>query len=220
ARLHHRDPARPRGGGDGRRLDPARRIRADPAPARRTRARRDVHLRVHHELERVHLRERPAPGPAAPDADRVALRLLRNRAAHGLGRVDGRLDAHGDPGRRLLPARPAEDRVRAHGRRRQGLMGELERLALACVFPGFPGLEPPEWVRRRLADGLGGVVLFAWNVDAPEQVASLTRAIRAERRETLVAIDEEGGDVTRLEAGSGSSYPGNLALGTVDDVAL
>jgi len=99
-------------------------------------------------------------------------------------------------------------------------MGELERLALACVFPGFPGLEPPEWVRRRLADGLGGVVLFAWNVDAPEQVASLTRAIRAERRETLVAIDEEGGDVTRLEAGSGSSYPGNLALGTVDDVAL
>ena len=33
-------------------------------------------------------------------------------------------------------------------------------------------------------------------------------------------IDEEGGDVTRLEAASGSSYPGNLALGAVDDAEL
>ena len=36
----------------------------------------------------------------------------------------------------------------------------------------------------------------------------------------LVAIDEEGGDVTRLEAGSGCSWPGNLALGAIDDPAL
>ncbi len=36
----------------------------------------------------------------------------------------------------------------------------------------------------------------------------------------LVAIDEEGGDVTRLEAATGSSYPGNAALGAVDDVEL
>src|SRR6185503_12265660 len=34
------------------------------------------------------------------------------------------------------------------------------------------------------------------------------------------AIDEEGGDVTRLEAATGSSYPGNAALGVVDDVEL
>ena len=36
----------------------------------------------------------------------------------------------------------------------------------------------------------------------------------------MIAIDEEGGDVTRLEAGTGSSYPGNAALGVVDDVEL
>jgi beta-N-acetylhexosaminidase len=36
----------------------------------------------------------------------------------------------------------------------------------------------------------------------------------------LVAIDEEGGDVTRLEAASGSSYPGNHALGAVNDLEL
>jgi len=100
------------------------------------------------------------------------------------------------------------------------LSAELERLAAACVFPGFPGYEPPDWVRRRVADGLGGVVLFGWNVRDAEQVAELCAVLRTERPELLVATDEEGGDVTRLEVARGSSYPGNLALGVVDDVSL
>ena len=96
----------------------------------------------------------------------------------------------------------------------------LERLASACIFPGFPGPTPPDWVRRELAAGLGGVVLFSWNVTDRAQLAALSAAIRAERPEALIGIDEEGGDVTRLEARTGSSYPGNLALGAVDDVEL
>ena len=97
---------------------------------------------------------------------------------------------------------------------------ELDRLAAGCLLPGFAGLTPPDWLRRRLEAGLGGVVLFARNVRDREQVAALTAAMRAERPEVVVAIDEEGGDVTRLEAERGSSYPGNHALGVVDDVAL
>jgi beta-N-acetylhexosaminidase len=97
---------------------------------------------------------------------------------------------------------------------------ELERLAAACLFPGFPGHEAPEWVRRWLDRGLGGVVLYARNVEDRDQLARLTASLRAERSDLLVAIDEEGGDVTRLEAASGSSYPGNAALGVVDDVVL
>ena len=97
---------------------------------------------------------------------------------------------------------------------------ELERLAAACLFPGFAGLTPSDELRRWLERGLGGVVIFARNVRDREQVAALTGALRAERPDLLVAIDEEGGDVTRLEADSGSSYPGNHALGAVDDVAL
>ena len=100
------------------------------------------------------------------------------------------------------------------------MSGELDRLAAGCLLPGFAGRRPPDWVRRRLQAGLGGVVLFARNVGDREQVAELTAALRAERPEVLVAIDEEGGDVTRLEADRGSSYPGNHALGVVDDVAL
>jgi beta-N-acetylhexosaminidase len=99
-------------------------------------------------------------------------------------------------------------------------MTELREAALGCLFPGFEGLEPPDWIRRRLGDGLGGVVLYARNVGSREQLSALNAALRAERGEVLVGIDEEGGDVTRLEAESGSSYPGNAALGAVDDAAL
>jgi len=96
----------------------------------------------------------------------------------------------------------------------------VERAAAACLFPGFAGLTAPDWVRRWVERGLGGVVLFGQNIDEPRQVRELTVSLHAEREDLLVATDEEGGDVTRLEARRGSSYPGNWALGVVDDVEL
>jgi beta-N-acetylhexosaminidase len=75
-------------------------------------------------------------------------------------------------------------------------------------------------VRRRLAHGLGGVALFSRNIIDPTQVAALTAALRAENPDVIVAIDEEGGDVTRLESRTGSTRPGNLALGAVDEPEL
>jgi len=96
----------------------------------------------------------------------------------------------------------------------------VEALALRCLFPGFVGTTPPEWVRRRAAQGLGGIVLFGRNVETDAQVTRLTAALHTERPELVVAIDEEGGDVTRLEAKTGSSYPGNLALGVAADPSL
>ncbi len=194
---------------------PARRVRADPAAARRARARGDLRLRLHHELERVHLRPDPAQRPGQADDHGLALLLPRHEPAHRLGRADGGLGADRGAGRDLLRARAAQDRLRADGRRGQGV--SLRALAAGCLLASFPGDVPPDWLRRRLADGLGGVCLFAWNVG---DVAGLTAALAAERRELVVAVDEEGGDVTRLEWERGSSFPGNLALGTVDDVEL
>jgi len=92
--------------------------------------------------------------------------------------------------------------------------------AAACVFPSFPGSSPPDWVRRFLAEGGGGIVLFAYNVPSADSLAELTAALRAEREDVLLAIDEEGGDVTRLEWRAGSSYPAAAALGVVDDPRL
>jgi beta-N-acetylhexosaminidase len=100
------------------------------------------------------------------------------------------------------------------------MSGEVERWAAGCLLASFPGHQAPDWIRRWLARGLGGIVLFGDNVRDGEQVAEVTGVLRGEHPDLVVAIDEEGGDVTRLEAASGSSYPGNLALGFVDDPEL
>jgi beta-N-acetylhexosaminidase len=103
-------------------------------------------------------------------------------------------------------------------------MTSLRRLALATLFPGFEGTSaPPPWVGRLAAEGLGGVVLYGRNVDPARGdagVAELCAALRAVGPQLLVAIDEEGGDVTRLDAAHGSALPGNAALGVLDDPAL
>lgn len=101
-----------------------------------------------------------------------------------------------------------------------GETAALHRLALNVLQPGFAGTEMPDWVRQRIDEGLGSVLLFGRNVRDAGQLASLTSALHAENPGLVIAIDEEGGDVTRLEATSGSSYPGNLALGAVDDLEL
>ncbi|CQR61966.1 glycoside hydrolase family 3 protein [Streptomyces leeuwenhoekii] len=96
----------------------------------------------------------------------------------------------------------------------------LTRDALTVLQPGFTGTTAPDWLLRRLGEGLTTVGLFGRNITSPEQLAALTAQLRAERDDVLVAIDEEGGDVTRLEVRTGSSFPGNHALGAVDDVEL
>ncbi|MGH3203242.1 MAG: glycoside hydrolase family 3 protein [Streptosporangiaceae bacterium] len=97
----------------------------------------------------------------------------------------------------------------------------LLRLADAILIPPFPGASAPGWVLRALERGLGGVTLFGPNISSPEQVRTLIAALRtAAPDKPVIAIDEEGGDVTRVAFAEGSSYPGNAALGAVDDVAL
>jgi beta-N-acetylhexosaminidase len=90
-------------------------------------------------------------------------------------------------------------------------------LGAALVLPSFPGSEPPDWIRRFLGEGGRGIVLFAYNVD---DLPALAASVRAEREDVLLALDEEGGDVTRLEWREGSSYPSAAALGALDEPAL
>lgn len=97
----------------------------------------------------------------------------------------------------------------------------LERLADAIVIPPFPGTTAPRWLLSALERGLAGVTLFAPNMAAgPEALWSLTGSLREVADDVLVAADEEGGDVTRVWYAIGSPYPGNAALGAVDDEAL
>jgi beta-N-acetylhexosaminidase len=95
----------------------------------------------------------------------------------------------------------------------------LAALADAILIPPFPGTTAPTWLLRALERGLAGVTLFGSNVVG--DTAALTAALRAAApAEPVLAIDEEGGDVTRVAYASGSPYPGNAALGAVDDVTL
>jgi beta-N-acetylhexosaminidase len=89
---------------------------------------------------------------------------------------------------------------------------------LASLLPGFAGTVLPVWLRDRLRAGLGGVCLFAQNISSPEQLRALTGAIMAENPSAIIAIDEEGGDVTRLFAATGAPFPGNAVLGRIDDI--
>jgi beta-N-acetylhexosaminidase len=96
----------------------------------------------------------------------------------------------------------------------------LGRLADAVLIPPFPGVREPDWLLAALADGLGGVTLYGMNIEDDRQLAALTARLRAAAPEPVIAIDEEGGDVTRISHQGGSDYPGNAALGAIDDVEL
>ncbi|MFE0106771.1 glycoside hydrolase family 3 protein [Streptomyces sp. NPDC059009] len=73
---------------------------------------------------------------------------------------------------------------------------------------------------------MAGVGLFGTNLTPADGVAhgslreDVAEPLRAVRPDVLIALDEEGGDVTRLDYQRGSAYPGNHALGAVDDTAL
>jgi beta-N-acetylhexosaminidase len=96
----------------------------------------------------------------------------------------------------------------------------LDRLAGALLIPPFPGSPAPAWVLDALSDGLAGVTVYGPNIAGPGQLGELIASLRAVADEPVIAIDEEGGDVTRIAHLTGSPYPGNAALGIVDDVGL
>lgn len=95
----------------------------------------------------------------------------------------------------------------------------LRRLAAGTLLVAFQGTTAPDWVLSELEQGLGGVTLFGFNVADSAQVSALTASLRA-AGPAVISLDEEGGDVTRLAYHVGSPYPGNAALGAVDDVEL
>jgi beta-N-acetylhexosaminidase len=96
----------------------------------------------------------------------------------------------------------------------------LRRLAMRTLLAAFPGHIAPDWATDLVEQGLAGYTLFGFNIVDHKQVAQLSAQIRASRPDVILAIDEEGGDVTRLAHRTGSPYPGNAALGAIGDLDL
>ena len=64
------------------------------------------------------------------------------------------------------------------------------------------------------------VILAHRAADGPDAVAAYTASVRSVAPGAVVAIDEEGGDVTRLHVPDGSPVLGPLALGAAADLDL
>lgn len=96
------------------------------------------------------------------------------------------------------------------------MTASLARLALAVQLPSLRGRALPADWRALLEEGLGGACLFGDNLPVGPLVAS----IRAVAPGAVVAVDEEGGDITRLHGAAGSPVLSHAALGVVDDPSL
>ncbi|MBK0419483.1 hypothetical protein JD276_10605 [Leucobacter sp. CSA1] len=86
-------------------------------------------------------------------------------------------------------------------------------------MPGFTGHTVPAWIEGALGEGLISVCVYGDNVRDARQLRELGEALRRTRSDALIAIDEEGGEVTRLHYRSGAPYPGAAVLGRIDDEA-
>lgn len=98
----------------------------------------------------------------------------------------------------------------------------LYRQAHRVLMASFYGTEIPDWLSTGLAAGIGSICLFGSNlIGDDEQVRQLAAALhKAAPDGTLITLDEEGGDVTRLDALRGSPTAGHAVLGAADDSAL
>jgi beta-N-acetylhexosaminidase len=85
---------------------------------------------------------------------------------------------------------------------------------------GHDGARVPGWLADAARAGLAGVVYFARNTPDVATTTALSAALHAISPDLVIAVDEEGGDVSRLEAINGSSLPGAAALGALPSAAV
>lgn len=102
----------------------------------------------------------------------------------------------------------------------------VDELVGQVLMVGFPGRTVPDPLAAALRAGrVGNVILFTRNLGSPPEVAALTRALQEaalaspRRVPLLIAIDHEGGTVTRLRHGV-TRFPGPMALGAAGDPQL
>lgn len=101
------------------------------------------------------------------------------------------------------------------------MQNNIEQLVGRMFVVGFQGTSAPDYVLEWLREGhIGGVILFARNVESPAQLAALTHSLhQAASRPILIGIDQEGGTVARLRAGF-SEIPSAMALSNANDEGL
>jgi beta-N-acetylhexosaminidase len=168
------------------------------------------------------------------DAPLISRRAVLQAAALGAGGllidacVPSTSSAPGSPGSSAGPSRPPAS-PSAEPQPSAATVPLRERIARLLVV-GFRGLRvsPDDWIAQAIAvDGLGGVILFdkdrvqgTRNVRTPRQVTRLVADLGAlaPARRLIVAIDQEGGQVTRLSPAYGfPAVASEAAIGAKPD---
>lgn len=99
-------------------------------------------------------------------------------------------------------------------------VGQLFMLSL-------PGTQFTDDMRRLIYDyHIGGLAFFSYNISTPEAITELTNEIQAvalaglPRVPLLLAVDQEGGCIQRLNQPPFSPFPNPMALGAANDPTL
>ena len=102
----------------------------------------------------------------------------------------------------------------------------IEQKVGQLIVVGFEGTRVNADIKSNISQHcVGGVTLFARNIQSPRQVARLTYDLQKLTRETelriplFIATDQEGGWVARLKTGA-TVFPGNMALGAARSTEL
>jgi beta-N-acetylhexosaminidase len=99
---------------------------------------------------------------------------------------------------------------------------DVRRQVGQMAIAGFPGHSIPQDLRSLAKEfDLGGIILFARNVESPEQVAEIAREAQSLAKELplWVSVDQEGGRVARLRSPF-TVWPAMLTLGRSGDEQL
>jgi beta-N-acetylhexosaminidase len=97
-------------------------------------------------------------------------------------------------------------------------MDLFDQQAARCLIAGIAGPTPTAEELELVRRGIGGVILFARNVQDPAQVAELSRTLKAAAPgPLLVSIDQEGGRVQRLRPPHWTAIPSMRRIGALDE---
>jgi beta-N-acetylhexosaminidase len=91
------------------------------------------------------------------------------------------------------------------------------------IMVGFKGLTagPNSSIAQIIKkDNVGGVILYSYNIESPQQLKQLTKQLQSYSKTPLfIAVDQEGGEVTRLNPKNGfKAVPSEQYLGTLNNL--
>lgn len=100
-----------------------------------------------------------------------------------------------------------------------GRLSRAEKVAQLFMFDAPGTAMTPEYAARLAEERPGGVILLGFNIGTDDEVAAYVAAIHATNPDLppLVAVDQEGGPVTRL---LGDPTPGAVELGLLPDAEV